>query len=310
MQKMSTNWRKLEGATMGTRWSVLIETEAAADLQPALQAAVDRVDAQMSTWTPDSDLMRFNAAALDAWIALPPELMTVLAEALAISRATGGAFEINLGAAVRAWGFSGAQIDIDAIQAASQAPWTAATAALELDLPRGLARKSARLALDLSGIAKGYGVDQLAEVLTGFGHKQALCAIDGELRALGTQADGTPWPVVVEQPDSAARQPHSVLSLDSGAVATSGDYRHFVTIRNQRLSHTIDPRRRAPLLQAPASVSVLGPSCMKADAMATALMVMGQKAGLEFAKASGLNALFLLREAEGLRAQGTGIFAR
>jgi FAD:protein FMN transferase len=308
MLKTSINRVQLEGLTMGTRWSVLVEGKSSPDLQDALQVAVDAVDAQMSTWKPESDLMRFNAADLDEWIALPAELMTVLTEALAISRATGGAFEINLGAAVRAWGFAADQIDIAAIQTASQAAWTPATEALDLDLPRGLARKTAHLALDLSGIAKGYGVDRLAEVLTSFGHTQALCAIDGEVRALGAQADGTPWPVAVERPDSVERQAHSLLALENGAVATSGDYRHFVTIRGQRLSHTIDPRRRAPLLQAPASVSVLAASCMQADAMATALMVMGQKAGLEFAKANGLNALFLSREAEAMRSEGSGLF--
>jgi FAD:protein FMN transferase len=309
MQKMSIDRQRLQGPTMGTRWSVLLDGDAPPELASALQRAVDRVDAQMSTWKPDSDLMRFNAAALGEWIALPAALLTVLAEALAISRATGGAFEINLGAAVRAWGFVADPPDFDAIQHASHAPWLPATQALELDLPGGHARKSAPMTLDLSGIAKGFGVDQLAQVVTSFGLSHALCEIDGEMRALGTQADGTAWPVAVERPDTTDRGAHSHLMLDNSALATSGDYRHFLTLRGQRLSHTIDPRRRAPLLQAPASVSVLAPSCMQADAMATALMVMGAKPGLDFARAAGLSALILTRSAEGIHAEGTGLFA-
>jgi FAD:protein FMN transferase len=309
MQKTSIDRQKLQGPTMGTRWSVLLEGKAPPELAEALQAAVDRVDAQMSTWKPDSDLMRFNAAEVGSWVALPSELMTVLAAGLAVSHATKGAFELNLGAAVRAWGFAADPIGFEAIQTARHAIWTPATQALDLDLPRGLARKSAPVSLDLSGIAKGFGVDQLAEVALSFGITQALCEIDGELRAIGTQASKMPWPVAVELPDASDRAAHSYISLESSALATSGDYRHFVTIRGQRLSHTIDPRRRAPLLQAPASVSVLAPTCMQADAMATALMVMGPEAGLAFAKGTGMNALFMTRRAEGIHTDGTGLFA-
>lgn len=309
MQKTSTDRHHLQGPTMGTRWSVRLDGQAPPELAFALQQAVDEVDAQMSTWKPDSDLMRLNAAATGEWIALPAALLTVLAEALAVSRATGGAFEINLGAAVRAWGFVAERPDFDAIQRASHAPWVPATQALELDLRNGRARKSAPMTLDLSGIAKGFGVDQLAQVVTSFGLNHALCEIDGELRALGPQANGTAWPVAVERPDTSDRSAHSHLTLERSALATSGDYRHFLILRGQRLSHTIDPRRRAPLLQAPASVSVLAPSCMQADALATALMVMGAKAGLDFAKASGLSALILTRNAEGISAAGSGILA-
>ncbi|MGV8954129.1 MAG: FAD:protein FMN transferase [Cypionkella sp.] len=309
MPKMSTERRHLQGQTMGTQWSVLIEGAAPPEVQAALQAAVDRVNTEMSTWSPHSDLMQFNAAPLGEWIALPAGLITVLGVGLTISRATAGAFEMNTGAAVRAWGFCADPISLDAIRSASQGPIIPATTALEVDPQRGAARKTAPLMLDLSGIAKGYGVDQLAAVLIGFGISQALCAIDGELRALGTQADGTPWPVAVDLPDADDRRIHSILSLSQGAVATSGDYRHFVMVKENRLSHTIDPRRNAPVVQAPASVSVLAASCMEADAMATALMVMGADAGLDFAKASGISALFLARAGDGFRATGSGVFA-
>jgi thiamine biosynthesis lipoprotein len=324
MQKMSIKPDQLllQGPTMGTIWSVVIDGLAApqADLlrpivQTALQRAVQEIDNQMSTWRTTSDLMRLNAAPVGNWIDLPPRLIHVLAAGLAISRATDGAFDMNVGDAVRAWGFGPALIDLGQIRAASQKPRIRATDALHLDNPAccsgklGRARKTAPLALDLSGIAKGYGVDRLAEVLTGFGINHALCAIDGELRALGTQVDGNPWTVAVQAPDSTVRTPHSHLALADGAVATSGDYRHFVAVKGQRLSHTMDPARRAPVVGAAASVTVLAQSCMQADAMATALMVMGARAGLAHAQENGISALFLMRDAGAIEAHGVGVFA-
>ncbi len=302
----------LSGPTMGSRWSVLLDEPAKPDahaLQAALQAAVDEVDAQMSTWKPDSDLMLFNAAPCGDWVALPAGLMAVLRAGVQIGRATKGAFEMNVGAAVRAWGFGSDPADLAAIRAASGAARVSSDAALKLDPARQAARKTAPLALDLSGIAKGYGVDRLAEVVAGHGLSRALCAIDGEVRALGRQADGSPWSVAIETPDSPDRAPYSMLALTEGAVATSGDYRHFLTVRGRRLPHTIDPRRRSPLVDGPASVSVMAADCMTADAMATALMVMGKDEGLAFARQHAISALFLLRDGAALRSVGSGIFA-
>lgn len=297
----------LAGATMGTRWSVRLDGPAAPDgLHAALQAAVDEVDMQMSTWKPDSALMRLNAAPCGAWVAVPARLLAVLAAGLAISRATGGAFEMNVGDAVRAWGFGADRIDLAAIRAASAARRVPATEALEIDAEGSRVRKSAPLALDLSGIAKGYGVDRLAEVLADHGVSRALCVIDGEVRAIGTQADGSPWAVAVENPDGGV---HSVLALADASVATSGDYRHFVTVAGTRLAHTIDPRRGAPLVGAPCLVSVVAPSCMLADALATALTVMGPEQGLAHARQHGLSALILTRGAQGLETAGCGLFA-
>ena len=300
----------LGGPTMGTRWSVLTDTPPTdPTLQSQLQAAVDEVDTQMSTWKPDSDLMRLNAAPLDAWVALPDRLMSVLAAGLSVSRQTKGAFEMNVGDAVRAWGFGPNTIDLGAIRTASSIQRVPATTALELDPANSRARKSAPLALDLSGIAKGYAVDRLAETATQSGITQALCIIDGEARAIGTKGNGRPWAVGIDMPDETVTGQHSTLALEDMAVATSGDYRHFVTVAAARLSHTIDPRRGAPLVKPPASVTVLSRSCMLADAMATALMVMGDETGASFAQDHTISALFLRRALGGTIAKGTGIFA-
>ena len=130
------------------------------------------------------------------------------------------------------------------------------------------------------------------------------------MRAIGTRRTGRAWAVGIDMPDDTSAGQHSTLALEDMAVATSGDYRHFVTVAETRLSHTMDPRRGAPLLAPPASVSVLSRSCMLADAMATALMVMGDGPGSSFAKDQAISALFLRRALGRTDAIGTGVFAQ
>lgn len=293
----------LNGPTMGTRWSALFFAAPgfdAGNARQALQAAVDEVDAQMSTWKADSDLTRLNRAPVGEQVAVPAMLMEVLKLALAVSRASDGAFDIGVGDAVSAWGFGPAAAASVLIRSAMTARRVPAPEAL--DLGDGSVRKRAPVALDLNGIAKGFGVDRLAETLARLGVRDALVGIDGEMRAMGSRPDGEAWTVAVERPDPDRRAPHSVLVLRDCAVATSGDYRHWVEVRGRRLSHTMDPRRGAPLLDAPASVTVLAPSCAAADAWATALLVLGPVKGGEVARRVGIDALFLLRdEADSIR---------
>ncbi|MBX3574330.1 MAG: FAD:protein FMN transferase [Mesorhizobium sp.] len=298
----------LNGPTMGTRWSALFHAPRGLDAhaaRDALQAAVDEVDAEMSTWKPGSDLMRLNAAPAGEWVAVPASLMDVLRLAVAVGKASDGAFDVGLGDAVTAWGFGSSAAAPDLIRVAMAARRVPAHVAIEMG--EGRVRKHAPLALDLNGIAKGYGVDRLAETLARLGIRHALVGIDGEMRAIGSRPDGEAWTVAVEQPDPARRAPHSILSLRDCAVATSGDYRHWVEVQGRRLSHTMDPRRGAPLLDAPASVTVLAPTCAAADAWATALMVLGPDKGGELARKVGIDALFLLRgEGDDIRARGIG----
>ncbi len=310
MSKMSTDLARfaLNGPTMGTRWSALFFAPNGFDpatVRAALQAAIDEVDAQMSTWKPDSDLMRLNAAPVGAWVAAPVRLREVLRLGLEIGRASGGAFDIGMGDAVTAWGFGPEAAAAHHIRSAMAAPRRPTHEVLEIG--EGRVRKSVPLALDLNGIAKGYGVDRLAETLLEHGIEDALVGIDGEMRALGLRPDREPWTIAVEAPDPERRAPHSVLALQDAAVATSGDYRHWVEVQGRRLSHTMDPGRGAPVLASPASVSVVARTCAEADAWATALMVLGEDEGGLLARRLGLDALFLLRsDGEGVRAGGAG----
>ena len=293
---------------MGTRWSALFFTPPGFDARPvqtALQKAVDEVDAHMSTWKPDSDLMRLNRAPVGESVVVPADLAHVLALGMTIGRASGGAFDIGMGDAVHAWGFGPAAADVQGIRTAMAASRRPAHEMLKLEGTQ--VRKRGPIALDLNGIAKGYGVDSLAATLRSFGIDAALVGIDGEMRAQGLRPDGEAWTIAIEAPDTDRRAPHAILNLQDAAVATSGDYRHWVTVEGRQLSHTMDPRRGAPLLSSPASVTVIAPSCAEADAWATALMVVGPEAGTALASRQGLSALFLLRDdAGGVRAQGCG----
>lgn len=312
MSKTSTELIRhaLNGPTMGTRWSALFYAAPGFDtcsVQAALQRATDEVDAQMSTWNPDSDLMRLNRAPVDVSVVVQDDLARVLALGLAIGRASGGAFDIGMGDAVQAWGFGPEAANEEDIRRALAAPRRSAHEVLELAGNR--VRKRQAIALDLNGIAKGYGADRLAQTLVSFGITSGLVGIDGEMRALGLRPDGEAWSIAVEAPDPDCRTPHSVLCLQMGAVATSGDYRHGMTVQGRRLSHTMDPRRGAPLMSSPASVTVLAPTCAEADAWATALMVAGPGAGTALAERQGLSVLFLLRDGmDGLRSKGCGLF--
>lgn len=291
----------LNGATMGTRYSAIFYASPDMALPPlasALSGAVDRVDRQMSGWKPGSDLNRLNVAEIGIWIGVPRELVAVLAQSLRIGQASSGAFDIGVGDLVAAWGFGLPGNDASGggpiLAAAERRPVT--SAALELDVNTGRARRLAPIKLDLSGIAKGYGVDELARVMGEFDIRSWLVGIDGEMRAKGLKPDGTMWTVAHERPDREVREAMGVLELRDMAVATSGNYRHFREAGGRIVSHTMNPRTAQPLDNDVASVTVLAPTCMIADAWATAFMVMGADRGLKAARAHGLDAIFVLQD--------------
>ena len=303
----------LNGPTMGTRWSVSVDAGACVDwdaLRRDLGFAVQQVDAQMSPWKPQSDLVRLNHADVDTWVDLPPQMLEVLDCAMDICRLSAGAFDPCVGALVDAWGFGAVRDapDAAAIHTARHATPCTMHKGLEIDRAAGRACKRAPVQIDLCGIAKGYAVDRMAAVLQQHRAAHALVALDGELRAVGSQASGAPWAVALESPEAGYRTVHGVIELQDLAVATSGDYRHYLNVGDVRLAHTMDARRAAPVNNAVASVTVLARTCMHADAWATALLVAGPGEGLALAQRMGLEVLFLLRRPEGLVEVGLGRF--
>ena len=304
----------LSGETMGTRWTAVFYAGQAIDAQAiaaALAQRVGAVDRRMSTWNPASDLMRLNAAPLGIWVDVAADLATVLTAGLRIGAQTGGSFDLGVGDLVAACGFGAAAGTPDQAHAARRATeaYRPASESIDVDEAGARVRKRGDIALDLSGIAKGFGVDELARCLDEWGVSSFLVGIDGEMRAGGTKPGGMPFQVAVERPDVGRRAVMRVIGLADAAIATSGDYRHFIDVGGRRVSHTMDPRLGRPLRNQLASVTVLAATCMEADAYATALMVLGEEAGPNFAAARGMDALFVLRDGEALRECSVGCFA-
>lgn len=291
----------LNGETMGTRYSAVFFAPADIDhrvIDAALFAAVDQVDRQMSTWKPDSDLNRLNAAPAHEWHSVPAELLAVLDTAVRVGIQSRGAFDIGVGELVNAWGFGpiGPQPDMEQIRALGQRKHRAASDVLEIDLTHQRVRKQEAIALDLSGIAKGYGVDALARCLDGFGINHYLVGIDGEMRAKGSKPDGQAWAIAIEKPLRDVREVMSVVELADAAIATSGDYRHWVEVAGKHYAHTMDPESGQPVSNCLTSVTVVMSSCMLADAWATALLVVGVTAATELVQQRGMTALLVLRK--------------
>lgn len=287
---------RLSGPTMGVSWTLLAEApDAVTDgqLTAAVQGAADRVVRQMSSWEPGSDLCRYNAAPAGSWVTAPTELLTVVRAGLALAEASGGAFDPTVGEAVDLWGFGawGAALKppgAERLAAAAQG-WRR----LRIDGER--LHQPGGLKLDLSGIAKGYGVDLAVQAVRALGVRDLLMEIGGELRGEGVRGDGQPWWVDLERPPEAdLAQPTMRIALHGLSVATSGDWRRQFVFEGRRFSHTIDPATRAPVRSDLAQVSVLHADCMQADALATALMVKGRGAEA-FAADLGIAACFLWR---------------
>ncbi|APP81427.1 FAD:protein FMN transferase [Xanthomonas hortorum] len=292
----------LGGRSMGTTWSVKLIAPRGRDLHPlhaCIQAALDRVVAQMSTWEADSDISRYNRAAAGQWQTLPDEFHAVLSAALQIAQASDGAFDPTVGPMVELWGFgaSGGRRQVPAADQIALASARCGWQRVQLDGMR--VRQPGALALDLSGIAKGFGVDCVHRALLRADIDSALIEVGGELFGYGRKPDGSAWRVLVESApdeDAGAALPARVLALDGLAVATSGDRWHRFDADGTRYAHTFDPCTGAPVPHAPAAVTVLARNAMQADAWATAMTVLGADAGLAYARTAALAVRFLTRK--------------
>ena len=292
----------LAGDTMGTRYTVkLAGYEGADSLHPLIETELERINGIFSTWQADSEISRFNAS-LPGMEVLPSEDMRqVLAISKTVHQLTGGAFEITLGPLINLWGFgpgginatSGNEVKIPTDDEIQQLLRQIGTDAIILD-DFGLA-KSRPLSIDLSAVAKGYAVDQLARLLESRQVPNYMVEVGGELRVKGTNAQGQAWQIAIENPVPGTREIYQVLPLVNTGMATSGDYRNFFEQDGKRFSHTLDPRTGRPVSHNLASVTVLHDSAAMADALATAFMVLGAEESLRLANANNWRILVIVR---------------
>ena len=299
------------GTTMGTTYSVaLAELPPGVSLKTAKAAVEDElavVNRQMSTWDPASELSRFNASDSTDWFPVSPETAAVVAAALDVAAESGGAFDPTVGPLVDLWGFGDAprptRVPTDAELAAARAVTGFGKLHARTD-PPALRKEAAGVRANVSALAKGHGADRVAEVLEELGAADFLVEVGGELVARGTKAGGTRWAAGVERPiDDVTGARRAVLravplALEpaAAAMATSGNYRNFYDLGGIRVAHTIDPRTGRPV---PAgdllAVSVLAADCLTADALATAVMVLGPADGPAFLERRGAAALLIVR---------------
>ncbi len=305
------------GPTMGSSYTVKLAgvpsgSAAAVAAQRAVEGALTEVVSRMSSYDADSELSRFNARADTAPFALSPMTVAVLAQAAQVSQASAGAFDVTVAPLVDAWGFGprkAQRVPRDAdLHAAGQAVgWRR----IDVDMAAGTATKMhPAVRADLSGIAKGFAVDRAAAALDALDMADYLVEAGGEVRARGRNADGLPWQVAVERPDALPQKAHFVVPLSDQSMATSGDYRIFFEADGRRYCHEIDPSTGRPIVSGLASVSVVAGDCAYADAMSTALIVLGPERGFALATAAGIAAHFILRNSDGsLHDRSTAAFA-
>lgn len=304
------------GPTMGTIYTVkalpVPEGITVAELQSGVDGVLARVNGQMSTYDPDSELSRFNQAASVEWVPVSRDLAAVVDKALRISELSEGAFDVTVGPLVNLWGFGpqGTDDNVPSLEAIREALSQVGYRHLHArDQPPALKKDRVDLYVDLSALAKGYAVDRVADYLESQGIARYLVEVGGELRAKGHNPSDIPWTIAVEQPTPERRAIERIIRITEGGLATSGDYRNFFIQNGQRYSHVIDPNTGWPVRHTLASVTVVDTDCLQADALATALLVLGPERGLELARNQKLAAFFIVITDSGFEEQYTAEFA-
>ncbi|MGO1245904.1 MAG: FAD:protein FMN transferase [Oceanisphaera sp.] len=319
----STNGEQhLTGNTMGTYYSIKIVGLKAARveaIQSSIELRLDKVNQQMSTYLADSELSQFNQLTSAEGFSVSADTAKVVTAALQLGRQTEQTLDVTVGPLVNLWGFGPDErpVQVPSAQQLSQAQAQTGLGHLRVEYAldgQYLYKAIPELYVDLSSIAKGFGVDVISEYLSEQGLTNHLVEIGGELRLSGHNRHNKPWTVAVEKPHNSDSRSdelvQQVLVAGNNSVATSGDYRNYYEVDGQRLSHTIDPQTGQPITHNLASVTVIDPSCMIADGLATALTVMGPEKALAFAEQHELAVYLLTKTDDGFRVDMTSAFKK
>lgn len=306
---------EFNGSTMGTTWSVRM-TELPENLLPQqvadrIQAELDAVDQAMSTYKPESELSRFNRLPVGDTLQVSADLFFVLQQSLDVWRHSQGAFDVTVGPLVNLWGFGpDARANQVPDKQAQRAAWKRiGSDSLVLYPDTFRVEKHKDVYVDLSAIAKGFGVDKVALALESLGIRRYMVEVGGEIRVGDNKAANRPWRLAVEKPGRNLHEVQQVIEAANLAMATSGDYRNYFEEAGVRYSHTIDPRTGKPIQHKLVSVTVIAPTCAQADAWATAMMVLGPEQGLAVAQTLNLAVYMLIKDGSGFTAQHSKTFS-
>lgn len=294
----------LVGRTMGTTYNIKAWGDVSVDkntLQKSVDKRLRQINASVSTYIKDSQISKFNRTHATTWIKVSPFFAKMVTLSKRIYRKSDGAFDITVAPLVDIWGFDakGRVTKRPTDQQISMALKKMGLDKIHVDGKNFMLQKSdPQIRINLSGIAKGGGVDAVAKVLRNFGIKNYVVEIGGEIRTKGRKIDGKPWVIGVEKPTFGARSVQMHLDAHNIAMATSGDYRNYFESNGIRYSHILDPKTGWPISHKVGSVSVLATNTATADGWATAFFVLGVDRGLKIANDLNMAVMFLVRKGD------------
>ncbi len=297
----------LNGKTMGTYYAIKYVADQkdppAESLQKGIDVVLEEVNDQMSTYRPDSELSRFNQSReVNTPFPVSAATAKVVREAIRINQLTDGALDVTVGPLVNLWGFGpeGRVTHVPTEQdIETRRQWTGIDK-LKVE-GNNLIKTVPELYVDLSSIAKGYGVDAVAEYLESQNIRNYMVDVGGEVRTQGINGKGKPWRIAIEKPSSQglSQSAQEIIEPGNASVATSGDYRNYFEENNVRYSHTIDPKTARPINHNLVSITVIADNCMSADGFSTGLNVLGPERGLEVANAQNIPVFMIVKTDKG-----------
>ncbi len=296
----------LNGPTMGTTYNIKYTQQAGIPDSSHLQTEIDRlleqVNDQMSTYREDSELSRFNQHQSSEPFQVSEQTATVVKEAIRLNALTLGALDVTVGPLVNLWGF-GPEARRDTVPSEQELAARKAKTGIEHLSISGhfLSKAIPDLYVDLSTIAKGWGVDVVADFIESQGIENYMVEVGGEMRLKGLNAQGIPWRIAIEKPSVQERSVQEIIEPGNMAIATSGDYRNYFERDGRRYSHIINPQTGYPIDNKVVSVTVLDKSSMTADGLSTGLMVLGEEKAMAVAELNQIPVFMIIKTDDGFR---------
>lgn len=302
----------LQGKTMGTTFNIKVFVPQSQmrelNLFSDVKTVLAEVNQSMSTYIPNSEINQFNALPANEVMPLSADFRQVVTEAIRLGNQT-NTLDVTMAPLIDLWGFGPDKRPSKKPEASLLNAMVAQIGVDKLVLTKqGLMKTQAGLELSFSSIAKGYGIDKVAELLQSHNLTNYMIEIGGEMRISGHKNNQQPWRVAIEQPDSTKRDIHLAFEPNTISVATSGDYRNFYEMDGEIYNHLIDPQTGMPIKHDLVSVTVLHQSAMTADGLATALTIMGMEKAKVYAEQHQLPVYLISKSSNGLVTYASSAF--
>ncbi|MFJ7282996.1 FAD:protein FMN transferase [Pseudomonas sp. NPDC099000] len=305
---------RVDGPTMGSRYSIQYVRHSATPGPKAVQTEVEKilaeVDQQMSTYRSDSDIERFNDLPANRCQKMPASILKLVRVGEQLSEQSEGSYDLTVEPLLNLWGFGpqAREEKVPAAQALAEVRRRVGYQHLRID--RDQLCKDAAVEVDFNSIAAGYAVDTIADKLEVMGIRNYLAEVTGELKAAGKKLDGSAWKIALEEPRDDQQVAQKIIAVDGYGVSTSGDYRNYFEQDGRRYSHTFDARTGAPVSHTLASVTVINPSALMADGLSTLLLILGPERGWDYAEKHDIGAFFVIRADTGFVTRTNQAFER